>query len=536
MNIKYVIASTLFSLSLSVYGQSGVSVKSINKAGILSEQFQGESLERIKILKLKGIINKQDIKFLVNEMRVTDLDLSEATFDSTIGKDGIFPGYLLERLAPSLQSLTLPKNITHIADNAFSDMIKLERISFRNKIYSVGKNAFRNCGRLKLQGDEFVAATLIDDYAFYDCKSIHSIKLGKELNKLGLKVFWGCKSLTQVTIDPANEELLFFPEGLFYQCSNLMSVDVPLLIKSIDKSSFSGCDLLETVNLRTIVPPMLADNAFDEYLHPMVVVVSPRSINLYKKSSNWRKFRGYFTTSASTKVYDRTAGEDDKRIEATVIKKEESVVAAKADGKDKVDSILIAPISYTELGNNKLKDSKGKDKSSVVVALSVKAVEPKAKEKRESEKPDTTQVPDLSSKPVKEEKKNANEVTIVKEHGSRTPVISVPKNKTQATREEVDPFRAALEQVSAVPDSKPKKYFNSDIVNTTVSELTLYVKSGLVYIEAPAKIVQLTIIDKLGRTIYASKQSDTLYNTTIEASSVKLIRAVYEGGIETKRY
>ena len=79
-------------------------------------------------------------------------------------------------------------------------------------------------------------------------------------------------------------------------------------------------------------------------------------------------------------------------------------------------------------------------------------------------------------------------------------------------------------------------YFYSEIVNRSVSALSLYVKSGVVYIEAPVKIRQLSIIDRLGRTIYANKLGDSLYSTSIEIPSIKLIRAVYEGGVETKRF
>ena len=286
MNMKYYLASAFFAFSLSAFAQSGVSVKTVSKAGILHNQFQGESLERIKFLKLKGALNKQDIKFINNELHVAELDLSEAVFDNSIAKEGHFPSYLFEKLQGCLERIVLPGNISYIDDNAFTDMFKLERIVMRNKIYTVGKSAFKGCGRLVINGDEFNEASLLDDYAFYECASIPSIQLSAALNKLGLKVFWGCKSLQRIEIDPKNEELLFIPEGAFFNCESLQKIDIPTLVKSIDKSAFVGCRSLNTINMRTIIPPMLADKAFDDFIHPLSVVVHERSLKLYTRSSN----------------------------------------------------------------------------------------------------------------------------------------------------------------------------------------------------------------------------------------------------------
>ena len=79
-------------------------------------------------------------------------------------------------------------------------------------------------------------------------------------------------------------------------------------------------------------------------------------------------------------------------------------------------------------------------------------------------------------------------------------------------------------------------YFNSEVINPAVSALTFYVKGGIVHIEAPVKIKQLTILDLQGRSIFANKLSDTLYTTSISQASMRLIRAVYEGGVETRRF
>lgn len=508
MIVKYWLVSAFLAFSLSALAQSGVSVKTVSKAGILHNQFQGESLDRIKVLKLKGVLNKQDIKFINNELHVTDLDLSEASFDVSIAKDGHFPGYLFEKLQGCLQLIVLPANIKHIDDNAFTDMFKLERISMRSVIQTVGKSAFKGCGRLVIEGDEFKEASLIDDYAFYDCSSIPAIRLSKTINKLGLKAFWRCKSLTRVEIDPKNEELLFIPEGAFYNCESLQYVDIPVLVKSIDKSSFVGCRSLSTLNMRTIIPPMLADNAFDDTISPLSVLVSERSLKLYRKSSNWRKFRDFFQTGVSQVLYEKK--KEEERIRPSVTKNEEQKLVVESN-----DTTLV--VTEKDLKDNTIKPA-------------VQLTEERKQEKEESD----------AGKAKEAEKmveKTAKPVAVVTNEGSRTPVLVVTEKK-QKEKEKVeeDDFAKLVRENTKVEETKPAKYYESPIINPAVAGLTLYVKNGMVHIEAPARIRQLSIIDSTGRTIYANRLSDTLYNTSVEQSAIKLIRAVYENGIETKRF
>lgn len=513
MNTKYWLVSAFLAFSLSALAQSGVSVKTVSKAGILHNQFQGESLERIKVLKLKGVLNKQDIKFINNELHVSELDLSEATFDNSIAKEGHFPGYLFEKLQGCLQRLVLPSNIQYLDDNAFTSMFKLESVSFCNTIYTVGKSAFKGCGRLVINGDEFNKATLIDDYAFYNCASIQAVQLSDKINKLGLKVFWGCKSLQRVEFDPNNEELLFIPEGAFFGCESLQQVDIPTLVKSIDKSAFVGCHSLNTIRMRTIIPPMLADKAFDDRVHAMSLIVRERSLKLYSRSSNWRKFRDFLVSDTSHKLYEK--GQEEARIKPMV------VLVDSTEQKPDMATAENKPDSTFMLIQEDFKEVKGKQKETPA-------------ERKQETKP--TGNKDKNKEKNKDEQSKQTTPAVVTAEGRRTPVLSVPKKKEEKKEDNEDAFAKLVRDNTRVVVTKPTTYFDSPIINQAVSALTLYQKDGMIHIEAPAKIKQLTIIDRTGRTIYANRLSETLYSTSVEQSSIKLLRAVYENGIETKRY
>ena len=501
--MRFVCTLILWCLSLSLSAQSGVSVKTVTQAGTLHEQFQGESLERIRILKVKGVLNLQDLKFLNNELRLQDLDLTDVNFDSTVGKEGLLPGYMFERMKESLQFIRIPASVRYLGEGAFEGMTALQHIGVSGEILEVGKNAFRGCTKLSIQGDEFVRAEVIDDYAFADCAALVEIHLGPKLAKLGMKVFQHCKSLMRVSIDPANESLLFIPEGAFFQCTSLQEVDIPNLVKSIDKSSFIGCSSLSQINLRTLVPPMLADAAFESRVHPMSVYVNAKSLQFYKRSGTWRRFRNYFIEAGSKTLY--VADKAEERIRPNVTQPAEVYVPTEEGTPD---------------------DPKGSDNEDhpVESAPAEPAVEqPKeAASKNEVVIPEEERWPEIDKPVVQTPVETPAEVERI--------TSPLPKQEDQSFVEEV------TEKHGQQPEPVRQTYFNSEVINPAVSALTFYVKGGIVHIEAPVKIKQLTILDLQGRSIFANKLSDTLYTTSISQASMRLIRAVYEGGVETKRF
>ena len=517
--MKYVFTLILWCLTVGLSAQSGVSVKTVTQAGTLHEQFQGESLERVRILKIKGVLNLQDLKFMSNELRLQDLDLSEVNFDSTVGKEGYMPGYLFERMKESLQFIRIPASVHYLGEGAFEGMSALQHVEMPGEIYSLGKNAFKGCGKLTIQGDEFIHAETIEDYAFSDGAALVEVHLGAKLSKLGMRVFQNCKSLMRVTIDPKNEELLFIPEGAFFQCSSLQSVDIPNLVKSIDRASFLGCDALSQINLRTLVPPLLADGAFESKVHPMSVYVNPKSFAFYKRSGTWRRFRNYFIEEGGKTLY--VAVKDTARIKPTIQKGVDVYVPADNDpevaqGADKPADVLSAgsasdgageraddPASDKQPGEEMQEDKKWPEYDPPVV---------------QQEEPEKTPTPEPEVKPA--------HVSTVERDASP---ISDPSD--QSFIEELSEKHG-----QPVPVEEPTTYFNSEVVNPAVSALTFYVKGGIVHIEAPVRIKQLTIIDQQGRSIFATKLSDTLYTTSISQASMRLVRAVYENGIETKRF
>ncbi|MBQ3782863.1 MAG: leucine-rich repeat protein [Lachnospiraceae bacterium] len=80
----------------------------------------------------------------------------------------------------------------------FKSKIKKDNVTF--KVTTIAKNAFKKCGILKGSVSLPDTITKIDSNAFYGCKNIKKVTLGKNLKSIGAKAFYGCSKLSKVDI------------------------------------------------------------------------------------------------------------------------------------------------------------------------------------------------------------------------------------------------------------------------------------------------------------------------------------------------
>ena len=126
----------------------------------------------------------------------------------------------------SLRSLDLSKvtNLTEIPDSQFEGSL-LTEVILPKGIESIGNNAFSDCALLRMS--ELPASLkTIGSYAFRDCVGVTIYRIPKSVESIADGAFQGCTSLTEI----------------------LFTGDVSQL-KSIGIYAFSGCKLLEYVNL-----------------------------------------------------------------------------------------------------------------------------------------------------------------------------------------------------------------------------------------------------------------------------------------------
>ncbi|MGI6228605.1 MAG: leucine-rich repeat protein [Christensenellales bacterium] len=160
-------------------------------------------------------------------------------------------------------TLTIPKNVVEIGDEAFSGLGKITGLMFEevSALERIGKGAFRN---IAAQGMLTLPASLksIGNYAFNGCKMLTSVSFGRELETLGSNAFSHCTALVSVVFAQGCK-LKSINDSAFYFCSYLASFTIPAQTEYIGNSAFKSCKRLETLNTLALVPPRLGLNAFD---------------------------------------------------------------------------------------------------------------------------------------------------------------------------------------------------------------------------------------------------------------------------------
>lgn len=142
-----------------------------------------------------------------------------------------------------LTSVTLPKQVTAIGDDAFYWCSSLADISIPDNITSIGNNAFWFCSSLKnvLLPESVVE---IGENAFYRCENLESINLPHGITKINNGTFDQCLNLAGIVI----------PEGVteigslaFNECNKITTVKIPGGVRIIQECAFARMDGLTSL-------------------------------------------------------------------------------------------------------------------------------------------------------------------------------------------------------------------------------------------------------------------------------------------------
>lgn len=94
------------------------------------------------------------------------------------------------------------------------------------------------------------SVTSIGDYAFYDCSNLVSVEISNTIRNIGVSAFEDCKGLKEISIP---ESVVVVSKDAFAGCSGLGEIVIPGSVVSLGDGAFAGCTSLKSA----IIPGML---------------------------------------------------------------------------------------------------------------------------------------------------------------------------------------------------------------------------------------------------------------------------------------
>lgn len=200
-----------------------------------------------------------------------------------------------------LSSITLPKNLTSIGNNAFNGCSGLRDISIPSGVTSIGDGAFKGCGLKEFTLPKQV--TEITDEMFCNC-SLQHIYLHDGLKSIGNYAFAN-SALTEITIPNSvmyigencfsgsycleeavisSDYIAEIPKEAFADCNALHTIKLPANLERIGERAFIGTWRLGTKEGLTIPSKVreIGAEAFYKSLFDTVDIVLPASLtNIY---------------------------------------------------------------------------------------------------------------------------------------------------------------------------------------------------------------------------------------------------------------
>lgn len=149
--------------------------------------------------------------------------------------------------------LSLPDEISDIANDAFKSISVIKTISNSDSILTIGNNSFYDCDGLT--SVEFLNAITLGSGAFQTCSNLETASF-PNVTTIGSSAFNSCSTLANLYFP----KLTSIPSQAFYNNSSLTNINFPLVTSITGSMVFRGCSNLESANFASLTT--IEANAF----------------------------------------------------------------------------------------------------------------------------------------------------------------------------------------------------------------------------------------------------------------------------------
>lgn len=237
---------------------------------------------------------RKSISVLLLALAIAVAQIPASSVGAVNHSDFVINGTTLISYEGTDYSVSIPRSVETIAQDAFQNNMVVERITIPETVEQIGAGAFAGCGNLK-EINIPASVTEIGSGVFANCPNLSTVLVNPDngqfqclngvlYNKDRTKLyqvlagrngesytfpdsvkdvekyaFWGCDNIKQVYF---GKGLTSIPEYAFSNCRGLKNITLPNMVVSIDLKAFEDCVNLE----EAYIPPSVLsihETAFD---------------------------------------------------------------------------------------------------------------------------------------------------------------------------------------------------------------------------------------------------------------------------------
>lgn len=201
----------------------------------------------------------------------------------------------------SLETITLPESIKCIGRDFFSGCKQIKNVMLPSSCLSIAANCFENCS--SLTSIEFPKSLIsIEDWAFKDSGLSGEIILPNNIRYIGQDAFRNCKLIENFTF-PDNCALMVDIRAL-YGCENLTSISIPNNGGKFKGIITDSPVLKEVISLNNFAPEVDSDFLPNSSFLKAKLIIRKSALSSYADSETWGNFINIET------IYDELPNHD----------------------------------------------------------------------------------------------------------------------------------------------------------------------------------------------------------------------------------